>query len=186
MNFAFLKKNIIVMALLFLCCAFVSGCLMVDKQTVEINLISSQEGKVTYIYYGIKSDSVEESEIEKDFNDLVGSISEESRADANENDKIKIKKWNIDIDQKDIVYGAVEATFNVDEFFDYNGYKISNEEIIIILPVVKNQKLTSNGKIVKTRNNYILIWPPDSKKLEWTIVDKDSMRHPSNLTKFFI
>lgn len=99
--------------------------------------------------------------------------------------KYKIERWNIDVDENDIVYGAVEATFNIPEFFAYNDYKMSNEEIIIVLPIVKNQKLTTNGKVVKTKNNYVLVWPGDEKNLKWTIIDKHSMKYPNNLNKFF-
>ncbi len=182
---SFLRSKFSKTGLLLFCCTLASGCLMADKQTVEMSLISSQKGRVTYIYYGIKSDSDQKDEIKKDFDELTAMVSEESRAQAYENDKIKVERWNIDVDENDIVYGAVEATFNVPEFFAYNDYKISNAEIIIILPIVKNQKLTSNAKIVKTKNNYVLVWPKDSKDLEWTIVDKDSMKYPNNLDKFF-
>jgi len=182
---AFLKAKISITVLLFSCCVLVSGCLIADKQTVEMRLMSPQKGMVTYIYHGIKSDSDEEDEIQKDFDDLVGLVSEESRTNAYVNDKIKIERWNIDVDENDIVYGAVEATFNIPEFFAYNDYKMSNEEIIIVLPIVKNQKLTSNGKVVKTKNNYMLVWPEDEKNLKWTIVDKNSMKYPNNLNKLF-
>lgn len=77
-----------VVPLLTICCTLLSGCLMADKHTVEMRLISPQKGMVTYIYHGIKSDSDEEDEIKKDFDDLVGLVSEESRANAFENDKI--------------------------------------------------------------------------------------------------
>ena len=185
-RYSSLRNKFSITGVLLLCCTLASGCLIADKQTVEMSLISPQRGRVTYIYHGIKSDSNEEDEIKKDFDELTAMVSEESRAQASENDKIKIERWNIDVDENDLVYGAVEATFNVPEFFAYNDYKISNEEIIIVLPIVNNQKLTSNGKIVKTKNNYVLVWPKDSKNLEWTIVDKDSMKYPSNLNKFFI
>ena len=184
-KYVFLEKKLIAAVFLYFYCALVSGCLIVDKQTVEMRLIPPEKGRVTYIYYGIKSDSSEEGEIKKDFDDLIEMISEGSRADVYKNDKLKIERWNIDIDQEGIVYGAVEATFNITEFFDYNDYKISNKEIIITLPIVKNQKLTSNGKVVKTKNNYILVWPQDSKNLEWTIVDKNSLKLPNNLNKYF-
>ena len=169
-KYVFLEKKLIAAVFLYFYCALVSGCLIADKQTVEMRLIPPEKGRVTYIYYGIKSDSSEEGEIKKDFDDLIEMISEGSRADVYKNDKLKIERWNIDIDQEGIVYGAAEATFNITEFFDYNDYKISNKEIIITLPIVKNKKLTSNGKVVKTKNNYILVWPQDSKNLEWTIV----------------
>lgn len=184
-KYVFLEKKLIAAVFLYFYCALVSGCLIADKQTVEMRLIPPEKGRVTYIYYGIKSDSSEEGEIKKDFDDLIEMISEGSRADVYKNDKLKIERWNIDIDQEGIVYGAAEATFNITEFFDYNDYKISNKEIIITLPIVKNQKLTSNGKVVKTKNNYILVWPQDSKNLEWTIVDKNSLKLPNNLNKYF-
>ena len=184
-KYVFLEKKLIAAVFLYFYCALVSGCLIADKQTVEMRLIPPEKGRVTYIYYGIKSDSSEEGEIKKDFDDLIEMISEGSRADVYKNDKLKIERWNIDIDQEGIVYGASEATFNITEFFDYNDYKISNKEIIITLPIVKNQKLTSNGKVVKTKNNYILVWPQDSKNLEWTIVDKNSLKLPNNLNKYF-
>jgi hypothetical protein len=181
----FFRNNFVITSVLFSCCVLVSGCLTADKQTVEMRLITSEKGRVTYLYYGIKSDSKERGEIKKDFDDLIASISEKSRADVYENDKLKIEQWNIDIDVEGNVYGAAEATFNIAEFFDYNDYKMSNEEILITLPIVKNQKLTSNGKIVKTKNNYILVWPKGSKDLQWTIVDKGSLKLPNNLNKFF-
>ncbi len=184
-KYVFLEKKLIAAVFLYFYCALVSGCLIADKQTVEMRLIPPEKGRVTYIYYGIKSDSSEEGEIKKDFDDLIEMVSEKSRADVYKNDKLKIERWNIDIDQEGIVYGAAEATFNITEFFDYNDYKISNKEIIITLPIVKNQKLTSNGKVVKTKNNYILVWPQDSKNLEWTIVDKNSLKLPNNLNKYF-
>ncbi len=184
-KYVFLEKKLIAAVFLYFYCALVSGCLIADKQTVEMRLIPPEKGRVTYIYYGIKSDSSEEGEIKKDFDDLIEMISEGSRADVYKNDKLKIERWNIDIDQEGIVYGAAEATFNITEFFDYNDYKISNKEIIITLPIVKNQKLTSNGKVVKPKNNYILVWPQDSKNLEWTIVDKSSLKLPNNLNKYF-
>jgi len=175
------NKFIPVAAVLLLCCPFVSGCLIADKQTVAMRLISPQKGIVTYIYHGIKSDSDEEKEIEKDFNVLAAMVSEKSREDIFKNNKIKIERWTIDADENDVVYGAVEGSFNVLEFFAYNGYNISNEEIIIVLPILKNQKLTSNGKIVKTKNNYMLVWPQNTKMLEWTIIDQQSMKYPNNL-----
>ena len=184
-KYVFLEKKLIAAVFLYFYCVLVSGCLIADKQTVEMRLIPPEKGRVTYIYYGIKSDSSEEGEIKKDFDDLIEMISEGSRADVYKNDKLKIERWNIDIDQEGIVYGAAEATFNITEFFDYNDYKISNKEIIITLPIVKNQKLTSNGKVIKTKNNYILVWPQDSKNLEWTIVDKNSLKLPNNLNKYF-
>jgi len=183
-KYVFLEKKLIATVFLYFYCALVSGCLIADKQTVEMRFISPEKGRVTYIYYGIKSDSNEEGEIKKDFDDLIEMISEKSRADVYKNDKLKIEKWNIDTDQEGIVYGAAEATFNITEFFDYNDYKISNKEIIITLPIVKNQKLTSNGKVVKTKNNYILVWSQDSRNLEWTIVDKNSLKLPNNLNKY--
>ena len=183
MKRSLLKKRFVAAALLCFYCSLVSGCLIADKQTVEMRLISPQKGMVTYIYYGIKSDSDNEDEIKKDFDDLAGLVSEEARANAFEHDKIRIERWNIDIDQKGNVYGAVEATFNIDEFFSYNDYQMSNGEIIIVLPMAKDLKLTSNGKVIKTENNYVLIWPQDEKHLQWTIVDKHSKKYPNNLNK---
>jgi hypothetical protein len=185
METRFSKNSFVKAVLVLLCALFSSGCLIADKQTVEMTLLSSQEGAVRYIYYGIKSDSDQKDEITEDFDSLTAMVSEESRASAYTNDKIKIERWDIDTDAEGVVYGAVDGTFNIDEFFGYNDYKISNKEILITLPIVKNQKLTSNGKVMKTENNYILVWPRDTKDLQWTIDDKNSLKYPNNLSRYF-
>lgn len=172
--------------LMLLTCVLNSGCLIAEKETVEIDLSSPLKGRVVYLYEGIKSDSNSAEEIKKDFEGLTALVSEEARAEALEQDKIKIERWNLDIDEKGVVFGAIDASFNVAEFFDYNQYLFSNGEIIIVLPLYSDQSVTSNAKILKTKNNYILTWPQSSKKLVWTVHNKNALKYPNNLSKYIL
>ncbi len=105
-KYVFLEKKLIATVFLYFYCALVSGCLIADKQTVEMHLILPEKGRVTYIYYGIKSDSNEEGEIKKDFDDLIEMVSEKSRAGGEE---VKEEKTTFDVVLKEIGANKIQV-----------------------------------------------------------------------------
>jgi hypothetical protein len=61
----------------------------------------------------------------------------------------------------------------------------SNEEIIHVSEASKSAEIKTNGEIIKTKNNTIIIWPSSAKVLTWTYIDKEKMAKKDNLNALF-
>jgi hypothetical protein len=74
------------------------------------------------------------------------------------------------------IYSGIFQNLKIDD----NDIKTRNDERYILLDIEPDMKIETNGKVYRSENNALLVWPLDKKKLKIkkTILDYDNVGYP--------
>lgn len=146
-----------------------SGCLFPEKieTRVRFNGKNSLTGEavqtqVMIIYYNISSSATEEKDLHEDFEELLKGEKGEGSEEEVEDGMI-IKKRHVYIENGKI-NARTEAVPEDGTIEDV----IANDERILVLKRDDGFELAeTNGKVLATERNYILVWPEGLEEIYW-------------------
>lgn len=181
-----LKSFLLIIMLAFIIPSMV-GCLVVEEMRFrfEFDNEDKDSGKFEIVYYGIKSSETEKNKIMEDYNRLLERTADEER---------ELKKHGLDVKEKEIkvegkekLCGHLRGTFQKKDIFNKENsiFHESNEEIFLIGGISKHNQFRSNGMLLETEKNRIIVWPSSAQTLEWSIV-YESGEKPNNLTEIYL
>jgi hypothetical protein len=162
---------------------FLSGCLIKEKEEVKIKLTPGG-GEIWVTETGWKSGQEEEKGILEDFDKLVNKYEKDELEKEFAELGVYILDKSIYIDNDKIVT-------------EYHGFipsgsmaylyllKEANEEIIHVMDSPTDSEIKTNGEVLKTKNNTIIIWPSDTKELAWSYTDNENLNKNNNLAELF-
>ncbi len=162
---------------------FLSGCLINEKEEVKIKLTPSG-AEIWVTETGWKSSEEEENKILEDFDNLMNKY---------ENDKLEKEFAEIGVYILD-----KRIYLNNDKIItEYHGllpsgslaylyqFKEANEEIIHVVDSPTDTEIKTNGEVLKTKKNTIIIWPSNTKELAWSYTNNENMNKKNNLVVLF-
>ena len=184
-----LKPLFLVMTLAFVASSII-GCLVVEEMRFrfEFDGENRNSGKFEIVYYGIKSTESEKDEIVEDYNNLPQQISRE------EEDLRKYgltpKETEIKVEDREKLSLYLKGVFRKENIFnkEHSLFLENNEEVFSIAGIEKRWKwkFRSNGRLIETEKNIILVWPSSTRILEWTILLGEYTNLPNNLTAIYL
>lgn len=162
-----MKRLTYLVAVLLLCS--MSGCLFVEKIETRVRFVrnnksegQAEQALVTIVYHNVSSDAKNAKDLQKDFEELLkGEIKE--GAESETEDGMIFKKRDIYIENGKINARA-EAVPEDGKIEDV----IANGERLLVLERNNDVELVeTNGKVLKTEENYIIVWPESLEEIYW-------------------
>jgi hypothetical protein len=143
-----------------------SGCLMPEK--IETRVRYRDNGappEVTTIYHNISSDAKNDEDLRKDFDDLISDWTGDHYLVEQVKEGLIVKDRQIYI-EKGRLQAKMLAIPAEGNFFE--DMMISRGERIVVVKAEDAEIVETNAKILRTEQNYILVWPLDLKEIYWT------------------
>ncbi len=148
-----------------------SGCLFPEK--IETRIRFGEKAKftgeavkaqITIVYHNISSDAKDEKDFEEDFKELL-KINVKVGEKGETQDGIIVKERSLEI-----VNGKINArSSGVPENDRLEGIVANGERILVVEGDEKegNAIEATNGKVLNTGKNYIIVWPSDLEEIYW-------------------
>ena len=162
---------------------FLSGCLIKEKEEVKIKLTPGG-GEIWVTETGWKSSQEEEKGILEDFDKLVNKYEK----DELEKDFAEIGVYILDkriYIENDKIITEYHGLLPSGSIAYLLLFKEANEEIIHVMDSPKDAEIITNGEILRTQKNTIIVWPSNIEELTWSYIDNEKMNKPDNLTELF-
>ena len=141
-----------------------SGCLFFEKIETRIRFFDNDTPpQVTTIYHNISSIADKEKEVEEDFRELI---------DHWKGDKFLIEqlKEGLLVKDRQLLLEGDSINFKVSAILT-EGYYLDlvakGERIMIIEDADESKILETNGKVLKTEENFVIVWPEELKEIYW-------------------
>ena len=172
-----MRKLVVLAAVLTL---FLSGCLINEKEEVKVKLTPSG-GEIWVKETGWKSSGEKEEDILEDFKKLI-------EKDELENE---LSDFGVYILDKKIYLNSGKITTEYHGLFPKGSiaflaqFTEANDEIIHVMDAPVDAEITTNGEILKTKKNTIIVWPSDIEELTWSYIDNETVNKKDNLTALF-
>lgn len=162
---------------------FLSGCLISEKEEVKIKLTPSG-GEIWITETGWKSDEEEKNKILEDFDNLM------NKYEKNELEKELGEIGIYILDKKiylknDKIITEYHGLLPRGSLGYLDAFKEANEEIIHVVDAPTDAEIKTNGEILKTKKNTIIIWPSNTKELTWNYTNNKNMNKKNNLVVLF-
>lgn len=148
-----------------------SGCLFPEKIETRIKFKEkakftgeAAQPEVTIIYHNISSDAKEDDDFQKDFEELL-KANQKIGAEEETQDGIIVKERSVSIAAGKIY----SRTVGVPENNRLEGV-VANGERILVVEGEENEGIVieaTNGKVLNTGKNFILVWPSDLQEIYW-------------------
>jgi hypothetical protein len=140
------------------------GCLSVESYEIRIQFHGEDEPvTVTMIYRDISSAEAKLEDVQNDFESLMSDWKGDEYLLEQARDGFVVKERAVTIEDGKLVAYEKGVTNNLG---DFKPIKVSNGERILLLEKDDDYELVeSNGKIFKTDNNTLLVWPEDLPEL---------------------
>ncbi len=171
-------------AVVLLCLTLLSGCLHSEKTESRL-VLTPAGGEIHVTYSGWKSDETDPEKIKKDFEDLV--------------EKFATPQYEKDLSDQGIylldkkIYLRTDGKINseyrglVTQYaLEHNlGLRRSNGERIFVQEMGMGAKVTSNGKILSTEKNTLIVWPESADTLTLSVVYDDVIKLKDTLLPLY-
>jgi hypothetical protein len=162
---------------------FLSGCLIKEKEEVKIKLTPSG-GEIWVTETGWKSSEEEENKILEDFDKLMNKYEKDELEKELGEFGIYILDKRIYLDNDKIIT-EYHGLFPSGSLAYLHSFKEANDEIIYVMDSPTDAEIKTNGEILKTKKNTIIIWPSNTKELTWSYTDNENMNKKNNLSVLF-
>jgi len=125
--------------------------------------------QITVIWHNISSDAKNDTELKKDFDNLVAdqiedrddTLQSDLMVGARERDMlIKERKFYVENGKLQCRVSAMPANNDFEDL-------ASSGERLLVLEMNEAGLVETNGKLFKTERNYIIVWPETQKELYW-------------------
>jgi hypothetical protein len=140
------------------------GCLSVESYETRIQFHGEDKPvTVTMIYRDISSAEAKLEDVQGDFESLINDWKGDEYLIEQARDGFVVKERALTIEDGKLV-GYERGVTN--DLGDFKPIKVSNGERILLVEKDDDYELVeSNGKIFKTDNNTLLVWPEDIPEL---------------------
>lgn len=146
-----------------------SGCLFPEKFETRVRFLPKNSAageagnvQVTLTYYNFSSDAKTEDDLKKDFEELVKSGKVQS-GDKEVEEGMVIQTRDIYLENGKINMRAQA----VPEGGKLNDVVANGERILVIEGSAEIARIESNGRVLQTDKNYILVWPESLEEIYW-------------------
>jgi len=140
-------------------------------ETVDSRVQFQEKDSVALItteYINLSSDETDPSKLKEDFDDLLHSWKDDAFIVDAADSGLYVKKRDVFLRDEQLV-GRVEGMMSkkkVDESYEF--FTGGGERILLLDSHDKPEVLETNGKILKTDKNILIIWPDDAKE-HWKV-----------------
>jgi hypothetical protein len=162
---------------------FLSGCLIKEKEEVKIKLTPSG-GEIWVTETGWKSDNEEENKILEDFNKLMNQYEKDELEKELGEFGVYILDKRIYL-KNDKIITEYHGLLPKGSLGYLEAFKEANDEIIHVVDSPTDAEIITNGEILKTKKNTIIIWPSNTKELTWSYTNNENMNKKNNLVALF-
>lgn len=141
-----------------------AGCIWPEEIETRIHYDNNTPPQITVTWRNISSTAKNEKELKKDFDDLVEDLEDSTSSDlvAGIDKELLIKDRQFYL-QNEKLQARISAVPSDDKFEDV----ASNGERLIIVDIEPGGIIATNGKLLKTDRNYIIVWPESLKEIYW-------------------
>ena len=135
-------------------------------------------GHIFVKYTDIRSSETETDKQKKDFDELIQLYGEDMFLLEQLEEGIYVKERNL-FEEDGKLIGTFSGIFR-SIMIDDNEIKVRNDERYILVDISPSEKIETNGKIHRSENNALLVWPKDKKnlKIKKTVQDYDKVGFP--------
>lgn len=143
-----------------------AGCIWPEEIETRVQYAGKNAPpQITVVWRNISSTAKDEKELKSDFEELVEDLEDSTSNDliAGIEKEILIKNRQIYL-QDGKLQAKISAVPSEDKFEDL----ASNGERIIVVDAEAGKIIATNGKLLKTERNYIIVWPESLKEIYWT------------------
>lgn len=151
--------------LFFLLIFSVNSCL--TYQTVEYTIDFTDNfnsGKISVVYTDIRSSEAEGEKQKADFDELIELYQDDLFLLDQIDEGIYIKERKL-YEKDGIIIGSYSGIYQKIKI-DNHVMDLRNDERFILLEVDHNSKIETNGKLLQSENNALIVWPKDQKHLK--------------------
>ncbi len=184
----YIFKTLLLILLLAFILPSIIGCLVVEEMRFrfEFDAEDKDSGKFEIVYYGIKSNETEKNKIMEDYHSLSKDISREEENLKKQG--LILKERGIKVEGKEKLCLTLKGIFQKKDIFNKEDsiFVENNYEVFLIENKEKNWKFRSNGRVIQTENNAIIVWPSSTKILEWSINLEEYKTLPDNITEIYL
>ncbi len=146
--------------------AALAGC--VDSEIYETRINFQKVGTpalITLQFENISSTATDSTETKKDFEQLV----QDWKSDKYLKDQAKrgfdIKNRELFVRDSKITGRITLTTKNLDGQFHFSV--MNGERIMVLDGLAQPGRLETNGKVLKTEKNTLIVWPENAKEIYW-------------------
>jgi uncharacterized surface protein with fasciclin (FAS1) repeats len=153
--------------LLFLAFSIIlmNGCLTYHVVEYTIDYADDfNSGHFTVKYTDIRSSETEPEKQKKDFEELIEIYEDDMFLLDQIDEGIYVKDRQL-YEKDGKIFGSYSGIFQSIKIDD-NEMKVRNDERYILLDISPTEKIETNGKVYRSDNNALLVWPKDKKKLK--------------------
>lgn len=165
----FLSAIIIVFFLLHSCIIYSTV-----KYEIEYNEKFTM-GTVKVTYTNLRDSEADKDKQKKGFLDLVEMLEEDEFLLDNIDDGVYVRNRYL-YEENDQLIGSYSGIFKSLKI-DSEELKTKENERILILDKDEGDIVTTNGKVLESEDSFIISWPKDVRKLEFTV--KKSLGKPT-------
>jgi len=158
------------------------GCLIVSKVSYHIAMKDSKQGTVTVSFYDIKSDAIGNKEFEEDKKHLFEHmLKSEEFIESMRFDGKFVKDRKLEL-KNGMLNGT--AVYDFSDIEKVEGFRLQEGFYFLTLQS-EDSVLTTNGQIVQTEAYKRIIWPSDTKVLEFEILSGLVPQQTRELAPFY-
>lgn len=141
-----------------------TGCLLPESIENRVRYVDKNTPpQITVIWRNVSSDAKNEQELQKDFEQLIDGLdSTDTDIFAGFKKEIILKEWQVYVEEGklNLRFSAIPKTGPFEDI-------TSNGERMIVLDMEETGEVETNGKLLKTDENYIVVWPESMKEISW-------------------
>ena len=142
-----------------------NGCLTYHVVEYTVDYADDfNSGSFSVTYTDIRSSEEEAEKQKKDFDELIELFEGDMFLLDQVDEGIYVKERKL-YEKDEKLIGSYSGIFQKIQI-DNNEMKVRNDERYILLDISPSEKIETNGKVYRSENNALLVWPKDKKKLK--------------------
>lgn len=143
----------------------INGCL--TPETVENRIIYRDKNsppEITVTWHNISSDAKNDKELNEDFSDLIKDL------DSTNTEIFFGTKKSVHLKESQVYIANAQLHWRVSAVPRDNQIEdiTSHSERLLVLDKEEAGAVKTNGTLLQTEHNYILVWPESLKEIYWT------------------
>lgn len=142
-----------------------TGCLLPETVENRIRYVDQNTPpQITVIWRNISSDAKNDKELQEDFAELV------KEADSADTDIFVGLKKDLIIRERQVYIEDGKLNVRISGIPRTGPFEdlASNGERMLVLDMEEAGRVETNGTLLKTEENYIIVWPESMKEIVWT------------------
>lgn len=141
-----------------------TGCLLPETVENRIRYIDQNTPpQITVIWRNISSDAKNDKELQEDFAELIKEV------DSTNTDVFVGFKKDLMIRERQVYIEGGKLNMRISGIPPTGQFEdlASNGERMLVLDMEEAGRVETNGTLLKTEENYIIVWPESMKEISW-------------------